>query len=506
MTNPEQAVPPKDEIQIGDFFAPLLNYRHLIWHATIAATALVVIISGGYYVVQPVQWSASIGFKPVFIGADAGEYPNKLKYSSTDIINPTILEQVYDKDHFQGLCPREEFRSGFVIVESSPELLFLDLEFQARLADTRLSVVDRDRAQSEYRARRLTTPVQYSLTWLRSDTCRNVPAMVANKALGDVLQTWAEDADLKRGVLKLRVAVLTPSVFDTGTIGEQSLLVRADLIRSALTRVIANIREVELLPGAELVRAATDRVSLAQMRARLEDLGQVHLDPLVAVAGRGLGNDAVRWVEESLAEATALQKAAEDRANAYQAALREYSGATTAPTAAGAQRPQSSSDVQSLTPQIDRTFIDRIVDLSATNTKFRQELTTSMVQAKVAAVETASKVDHYKQLLTTLKTNAVSSLSQTDVERRLMAIVADAKEQVRQFNALYDEFSRVSLRSGPSMYRIERPAQVQVIRSFTSRSLLLLILAVFFGTPFVLAVGCLAHHAVRQIVKRPLRA
>jgi hypothetical protein len=150
----------------------------------------------------------------------------------------------------------------------------------------------------------------------------------------------------------------------------------------------------------------------------------------------------------------------------YQTALREYPGLTAAPAAASAQRPQSSSDVQALTPQIDRTFIDRIVELSATNTSFRS----------------------------------------ADVDRRLTAIAADGKGQVWQFDALYDEFSRVSLRSGPSMYRIERPAQVQAIRSFTSRSLVLLILAVFFGTPFVLALGCLAHHALHQIAKRPLRA
>jgi len=139
-----------------------------------------------------------------------------------------------------------------------------------------------------------------------------------------------------------------------------------------------------------------------------------------------------------------------------------------APPTAGVQRPQNSSDVQALTPQIDRTFIDRIVEMSATNTTFRQELTRSMVLAKVAAVDTASRVDHYQQLLTTLKSGGSSSLTTTDVERRLVAIVADGKDQVRQFGLLYDEFSRVSLRSGPLMYRVERPAEVHAIRSFTT--------------------------------------
>ncbi len=505
MTNPENDEP-GDEIRIGDFFAPLLQYRHLIWHATIAATALTVLAGGIYYFWQPVRWSTSLGFQPVFAGAAAGQYPNKLPFSSTDVVDSTVIDQVHAKNHVQDPCAPGDFRSGFVVEESSSEMLFLDLDYQARLSDTRLSTVDRERLQGEYRARRQAMPVQYRLTWLRSDACRNVPAAVATKALGEVLQTWAEDADIKRGVLKLRIAVLTPTVFDTGSVNDQSLLVRADLIHSALIRVIANVREVSRLPGAELVRVGADGASFAQVQARLEDLVQVHLDPLGAPAGRGLGSDAIHWVEQSLASATDQQTAAENRANVYQTALREYSGTTAAPAAAGAQRSQNPSDVQALTPQIDRTFIDRIVELTAANTSFRQEMTRSMVEAKVAAVETASRVDHYRQLLATLKSGAPSSLSVADVDRRLKAVVADAKEQVTQFNALYDEFSRVSLRSGPSMYRIERPAQVEILKSFTLRSLLILILGVFFGAPFVLAIGCLAHHVLHQIAKRPLRA
>lgn len=504
MTNPEDNEA-SGGIQIGDFLVPLLNYRHLIRHVTVAATSLAILAGAIYFFLQPTRWSASLDFGPVFAGAAAGRYPNGLAFASTDIVEPTVLDQVYDKNHIQDPCVRHEFRSGFVVDQASMDLQLLDLDYQARLAETRLSTVDRERLQNEYRARRQAMSIQFRLTWLRSDACRDVSAAVAAKALGEVLQTWAADADLKRGVLKVRVAVLTPAIFDTSTVDDQSRLVRADLIRSALIRVIGNVADVEALPGAELIRPGPDRASFAQVRARLEDLAQIHLDPLLAAAARGLGNDAVRWVEDSLAQATVQQKAAEDRANAYQTALREYSGVTAVPTI-GAQPPQNSRDVQALMPQIDRTFVDRIVELSATNTTFRQDLTRSMVAARVSAVGTASKVNYYRQVLATLKTGSVSSLASADIDRRLAAIVADGKEQVRQFNVLYDELSRVSLRSGPSMYRIDRPAQIHAVTSFTLRSLALLILAVLFGTPLVLALGCLAHHAVRAIAKRPLRA
>jgi hypothetical protein len=79
-----------------------------------------------------------------------------------------------------------------------------------------------------------------------------------------------------------------------------NLLIRADLLRTAVSRVIANIREIELLPGAGLVRGSEKKISLPEVRAELEDLIQAQLDPLVAQAGRGLGRQAIRWLDQSL--------------------------------------------------------------------------------------------------------------------------------------------------------------------------------------------------------------
>ena len=142
MTNPDND-DVDDDIQIRDFFAPLLAYRHLIWRATVATTALTILAGGLYFFLQPAVWSTSLEFRPVFAGAATGQYPNRIPFASTDIVEPTVLDQVYDKNHVQDACVREEFRSGFVVDESSTELQFFDLDYQARLADTRLSAVDR---------------------------------------------------------------------------------------------------------------------------------------------------------------------------------------------------------------------------------------------------------------------------------------------------------------------------------------------------------------------------
>ena len=151
MTRPEQDET-NDEFVLGDVFKPLVKYRRVIWLGTLGVTLLAMIVGGLYYFLQPVRWTASVGFRPVFTGADVGEYPNKLPFASTDITDPTVIGQIFEKNHLQDYCTADQFQSAFFVEESSPELQFLDLEYQGRLADPRITAVDRQRLQDEYKA------------------------------------------------------------------------------------------------------------------------------------------------------------------------------------------------------------------------------------------------------------------------------------------------------------------------------------------------------------------
>jgi hypothetical protein len=145
-----------------------------------------------------------------------------------------------------------------------------------------------------------------------------------------------------------------------------------------------------------------------------------------------------------------------------------------------------------LTPQIDRTFIDRILEMSAPNTTFRQELTRDMVKASLDAVEYESVVNHYKQLLAALKSGDSGS-SASELSSRLSEIVTEGKDLTRQFDGLYDEWSRVTFRAGPAMYRTERPAAVEVVRPFTLASYATTIALVFFVTLLIAVLAALVH-------------
>ena len=493
-----------DEIPIASLFRPLIRYRHIIWQGTLAAAAIAGLLGLILFVWQPSRRSVYLEFRPVFTGAAEGRYPNQTPFAPTDIVDETIIGRIHAQNGIGEYCSEADFRSGFIVQQSSPDLRFLDSDYQARLADPRLSAVDRERLRDEYQAARRAVVPQYSLAYIEPLQCRAIPIEILSKTLPEILELWARESEQRRGVMRARVGVLTPAVFDWTATPDESLLVRADLIRGTVLRVVDNILEVEKLPGAELVRAGDQQISLREVRVRIEDLIQRRLDPVVAAAARGLGGQSLQWLEHALASANVQLRAAEQRVDAYRGALREYSGMpTSGSTAAGSTRRdnQTPTDVQALTPQIDRTFIDRIVEMSEGNLEFRQEITRDMIDASVDAVNKGAAVEHYRVVLNVIRSAEGGSLSREEVVRRLDQITHEAKDATRVFNQIYEEFSAVAFRAGPAMYRIERPTDVQVLRPFTMRYLLFLVLGVFLAAPVILALGALLHHYGRRFVQ-----
>lgn len=468
-----------------------------------AAITLVVMVVAGIHLIwgQPVRRASVLEFRPTFSGVARGEYPNGLAFSASDVAAAPILDLVYDGNLIAEYCSREAFRGGFFVEQRSDQSAFLAAEYQARLSDALITPVERQRLQDEYEAKRAALPVHFRLVFVKPRPCAAIPQVVVAKAMTDVLNTWANESEARRGVMNLQVEVLTPAVMDVGLSEEGSRLLRADLIRTALWRVVANIEAVADIPGAALVRLGTNKTTFEEMRNKVVDLVRSRLEPLVVSAGQSMVRESTLWVTETVASAEREQTAAEGRAAAYLTALREYSGAAQSAQASRASVPPTSqgSDVQTLSPQVDRSFIDRIVEMSEANTAFRRNLTESMVSASVEAVSAKDRADYYRRLLQSLRSSGGPTLEPAQVDTRLGEIVVQAKGLIADFNTLYDEFSRVSLRAAASLYQTDTPVTTEVSREFTTRELLMLVVGAFFVS-LLLAFGFfVARDRLREV-------
>lgn len=196
--------------------------------AVVGATAVT------YFWSQPTRRASILEFRPTFFGVSQGKYPNGLPFSARDISDLSIIDQVYDGNGLQDYCDRDTFRGGFLVEQRSNESGFLDAEYQARLDDLRLTSVERQALVAEYEAKRAALPLRFRLVFVAPLPCVAMPEVVVAKALTDVLSTWANESEAKRGVLNHQIQVLTPAMLDVGLGVEGSRLLRADLLRTAL--------------------------------------------------------------------------------------------------------------------------------------------------------------------------------------------------------------------------------------------------------------------------------
>ncbi len=470
------------------------------------SVAAVVALFGGVYLRwgQPTRTVASLEFRPTFKGLEESMYPNGLPFSPNDVNAGPIIDMVFDANSLTDVCGREAFRAAFFVEQRSDQSVFLDLEYQSRLTEPRITAVERKALQEEHAAKRRALPLQYRLVFLAPPECIGLTPIIISKVMVDVIASWASEADTKRGVLKHQVEVLTPGTLDVKVDGPGGLLLKADLLRNALQRIARNIQEVSELPGAVLVRLGDDKVTLAEVRGKMMDLIGSRLDPLVMTSGPSMVKQSSVWVAETIATADRKRQGAEQKIRYYQDSLRYYSG-NSEPVAA-VQRPSSAGGASGGTgtqipaPTLDNSFINRIVELSDSNVRFRQVLTRAMVDAQLEAVAEDQRASYYRRLLQTASGTG-SEAEAAELTERLDSIVADGKKLTKVFGDLYDEYSRVALRSSASLYEARKPVTFDTSQPYARRSLLNLIILVFGGT-LLLTFGFYAARSRLSLERR----
>jgi hypothetical protein len=490
--------PPNDRDGSGSRIVWLRLVRTHGRNVLIAALAVAVVVAGlgAAYVLwrQSTQMVASLEFRPTFTGMADFRYPNHLPFSPNDITAGSIIDLVYDTNNISAVCDRETFRGGFFVEQRSDQSVFLDLEYQARLSEPRITTVERKLLQEEHAAKRKALPLQYRLVFVTPQACAGLSRVVLSKVMVDVLKTWASESETKRGVLKHQVEVLTPAALDVRPVGAGGLLLRADLLRTAIKSVIDNIAEVSKLPGAELIRLGPSRITFMEVQGKLVELMGSRLDPLVMTSGRSMVRVSLFWVNETVEAAVRKQHAAERKAAAFQQALQEFSRtqgmsgpSRAASVAAGTS---GAGNSQAMMAQVDGSFIDRIVEMSAASAVYRQQLTDRMVEAELEAVSEEQRASYYRRLLQSSREQSSSDAGSEDLDASLNLIVQEGKALTKQFGELYDEFSRVALRAAGAMYVTEKPVTIDTSQRFSIRSVLKLALAAFAAT-LLLAFGFL---------------
>ena len=223
----------------------------------------------------------------------------------------------------------DDFKNSVFVLQSNPELELLSYEYQARLAASGLSPVNRASIEEEFQTRRdsLTDP-WFSLNFREAARLSELPPSLVSKVLDDTLATWARQAAERKGALRYNIPVFSKNILRRDLIEAEDYITGIDILRAQVRRIIANIDEIATLPGAAVIRIGEGGTSLAEVRVNLEDILRFQIQPLVGmIRMTGLSRDPEslgRYIDDQLFQISLERAEAETRVVAVQESLRSY--------------------------------------------------------------------------------------------------------------------------------------------------------------------------------------
>jgi hypothetical protein len=483
-------------IRLGRILRILGNSWRIIVVSMLSIAFLFALLATVVLLRQPSQRTVTLPFRLEFQGAEKGEYPNGLRFSPAEIVATPILKRVHAANGLDRFVSLKEFSESIFVVESNAALEELQREYSAKLSETRMSAVDRERLEAEFRQKRETlSRNEYALTW-GSDRVA-LPKTMVLKSLSDVLAAWADSAAREKGVLKYQVPVVSGNVLRGDVIGSNDWVVTLDVLRTRINAIERNIAELEKVPGATVIRGGPENVSLEEIRWALADIVRFRLEPLLlelrTVSAASDPRATVRFIESQLAYNERQAEAARNQADALRTALETYTPQTEQQRPASLASARAGGDT--LAPQLTESFLDRLIQLTSqrNDVEYRQDLVDEIKEASLAALPYEQEVAYYQRLLTQMRASGgSSSASDASIQAEMSSILEFVGQAIRDANAIYDLMS-LNLNPSTVLYTVTHPSIARIERGMPLRRMALWgILVMLVAFPLVLVAVLLA--------------
>jgi hypothetical protein len=483
----------------------------LVWLAAIAMALTVALLA--LFLLAPSQEITSRPFRLDFEGADRGTYPNGTKFSASEIIGIPVLLRVFNENNLGRYCSFDQFSHGIFVLESNQVADELAREYSARLTDTRLSAIDRERLEREYELKRASiSKSDYALNF-NNFHGSTLPPSLAKKALDDILQNWAQHAMVEKKVLEYHVPVLSQKVLDRKLISSSDpddYVVLLTVLRMKAQTLMQNLNQIAKIPGVEVVRSKTDHASLQEVSLRLDDLVRYRIEPMIkSVCSSGMVRSPastlsvlqsqLSYDERNLLAAQQREQSLRDAFSTYEKESTPQTGAT-APSAATQRSSGEPNGGETVTPQINDTFLDRIVRLSTRidDRVFRQAMVTDIKEASITTIGPQANVVYDRELIETVKgarPGAPDPATQARIKHEIDSVYSDLQGVVTSLSEIHAAASQqlnpvTELFSFASAPTVRREVALQPIRLIAFGLMLFLM-----SIPVVIA-GCLIHERV----------
>jgi hypothetical protein len=508
--NREQSPDGYPSVSISHVVGTLRRYGQVIILSLLAVCVSYLIIALAIYLFSSSERITSQTFRLDFEGAGNGEYPNKTKFNVADIINGPILNRVWRDNRLGAYIDFGEFSRSVFVLESNRDWDRLTAEYSIKLADPKLSPVDRDRLQREFELKTQSiSKNDYAVYFDQQTNVRAVPDPLARKVLLDILNDWADFAVNQQHVIAYQVSIISPEILEPSALERSDAVAAMAVLRSRVNRVITNIQTIEKLPGATLARTPDDKLSLEEVRIRLDEILRFRLEPLLSAVlhSSNLINDraaSTRFLESQLAFDQRQLEAAQRLADSIRESIAVYEqpgakeAAATTTEAKASPQPKGNEAVM---PQLSDTFLDRLMALTghAADAKYRQDVVDRYRNAIADTIPLKQAVAYDNQMLEELKKPGGGTvvMSAAVVQDQISQMHTEVGQLITKMNELFLSVSR-NMTPSTQLFTLTGPPSARSAHGVKLQTLALYgVLVILVALPLIVVL-CLLHNRVRE--------
>lgn len=511
-------------------WTPILWQRRRL---IVAVATIVAVAAVAAFLLLPTQRMMIQKFRLVFDGAGKGLFPSGVPFGPEDIVSRSVLSEVFEKSQLAQYGKFDDFQLAFYVSSTpSPRLEALDADFNAKLSNPKLTLVERNQLEKDYADKRngLLNSVNLMLNMdIDRPIVRAMPATVREKVLNSILGVWAEQAVQRKGATKYQIPVLGKNILQKDFLTDEEYFIAMDILQEKFNKLLATIDGILTLPGAKTFRSAgPDGMRLVEIRSNLEDTLQFKLQPLmnnVRTCGvfRKDKEVTLLYIQGRLFDIMLRKKETADRAKVLAEAVESYSqnrrglvgehGTADGGAPGASSLTGKSGGVTAMIPQLGESFLDRIVDLAGKNTDlaFRQDMTERIAKEGIIQAKQQREETWYKDMLAAFTAEFGDAASRpfspsdagraeisASVQGKIDSIFQDLATKAGQVESLYDQITASNLNARTEMYLVQEAAYKETERSLSLVQAAMYGVFLLIASVFATSALCIARARGRE--------
>ena len=513
---PSQMPDEDDFISLAPMWSVIRRYRRWLELSFLALFLMGGGLLAAAYVYLPQKCSSSLEFALTFPEAAFRIYPNKMPFTAQDLLETSLLSQVYENNRLNHFIKFDEFKAGLSIMPSGLELDLLQNEFRNRLDDRKLAMADREKIEAQFSEKlKQIPPLAYQLKFDQTGrSARIVPPDLRRKVLEDILRSWSAEAVFQKRVLAFAVQIPGPmSLPEKGLDPLLALLELGERIHS----LAEGLHELARLPGGDQAMLSNG-MKRADLALRLESLQEIRIpqirsavvgniaDPLQSAGIQRVFRTQTRVRQDRLRLANELLRSYISTYRDYLSSQRQDLGNVTS-----SQRQAGAGSAAGTQIQISDTFLTKLMELgkSGEDAKYRDSLNDKILNARFQVVAEEVALKDSMQVVEGIEKRLaeVGKIPMTRNKAKGVEPVLDATDfqavllkGCRELNALIGDCENLSVQitqnymsPQTSLYRITQPVLWESSSPLSTRNAWLFLAGfVFIGLGLTILV-CFAH-------------